>query len=139
MIVLKGFGMIWRSILATVGLVLVAAVMTALPAAAKFQRSTNQLYVDLQKLSTSPEDKSKYYTYAIVKPGCKRCPATYLIMAESAQRVRYLGAFRCDKSFQVLDQSTHGMKDILCRNWTDREGAALARFLRYDPMAEVYK
>ncbi len=108
-------------------------------AVARFVKSVNNLYVDVQKLSTSPTDKAKYFIYAIIRPGCRRCPKTYFIMSETGNVVRYMGAFRCDKSFEVLPQSSNGMKNILCRNWSDRVGAELARVLRFDAVHQTYK
>ena len=134
-LVLSGAGPLMVAFFVT----MTASVISSGPAAAEFVRSASRLYVDVQKLSTDPQDKSKYYTYAMIRPRCNRCAKTYFIMSENDYQVRYLGAFRCDKSFQVLNQSTHGMKDILCRNWTNRDGAALARFLRFDPAAKAYK
>ena len=121
------------------GVALLALAPVSTGNAARFVKSINRLYVDFQKLSTDPNDKAKYFIYAIIRPRCPRCPKTYFIMSETNNTVRYMGAFRCDKSFEVMPQTTHGMKNILCKNWTNRNGAEIARFLRFDRALNSYK
>ena len=96
------------------GVLAVVGFTMARPANAEFFRSPDDLYTGVLELSDDVMPGSEYYANAIVRTFGENGPVIYVIFYNHKGEDRVLGAFRCDKQFEVMETMTNDLRDIRC-------------------------
>ncbi|MBL4756499.1 MAG: hypothetical protein JKY32_02300 [Rhizobiales bacterium] len=92
----------------------IAGVLSPNSANAEFQRADQLLYKDVLDLSDDLQPGTEYFAYAVVQSYGENMPVIYTIVYSHKGDQRVLGAFRCDKQFEIVSSKSNGLYDIRC-------------------------
>lgn len=109
----KGAGVV-RKAFRLFGLLAITCIVMAGRANADFTRTDDIVFIDGLELSDQFTPGSEYFAHAIVRSSGQNMPVIYVIYYSHKGDRRVLGAFRCDKEFEVVDSMTSGLRDIRC-------------------------
>ena len=99
---------------------LISLAFTGVARAQEFEASEDKLFMgwlDLEQEAQAAQNFGapvEYGAYAIVQTGGENLPVIYVIFSNFKGKLATLGAFRCDKEFQILQSTTNGLRDIKC-------------------------